>query len=189
MLRLQWVAPHAPEMARLYALRHEVFVLEQRVPVELERDDHDLTADHLAAWREEDGRLVGVLRMLEWEADEAVAPSLLCAVLSDGSGAVPPPQAGEGWDTSACGLTARPAGSGRVAKIGRVAVPQDMRGRGIAAAMMREALERARSQGFDEAYLHAQWDARGLYERLGFVPEGDTFDDAGILHIAMRRRL
>ena len=90
MLRLQWVAPHAPEMARLYALRHEVFVLEQRVPVELERDDHDLTADHLAAWREEDGRLVGVLRMLEWEADEAVAPSLLCAVLSDGSGAVPP---------------------------------------------------------------------------------------------------
>ncbi len=26
------------------------------------------------------------------------APSLLCAVLSDGFGAVPPPQAGEGWD-------------------------------------------------------------------------------------------
>ena len=26
------------------------------------------------------------------------APSLLCAVLTDGSGAVPPPQAGEGWD-------------------------------------------------------------------------------------------
>jgi predicted GNAT family N-acyltransferase len=150
MLRLQWVAHHEPEMARLYALRHEVFVLEQRVPVELERDDHDLTADHLAAWREEDGRLVGVLRVVA--------------------------------------LPSSPPAS-KVAKIGRVAVPQDMRGRGVAAAMMREALERARSQGFDEAYLHAQWDARGLYERLGFVPEGDTFDDAGILHIAMRRRL
>jgi hypothetical protein len=32
------------------------------------------------------------------------APSLLLATRSRGSGAVPPPQAGEGWDISACGL-------------------------------------------------------------------------------------
>lgn len=44
------------------ALRHEVFVREQAVPEELERDEHDPEALHLlATW---DGRPVGTARML-----------------------------------------------------------------------------------------------------------------------------
>jgi predicted GNAT family N-acyltransferase len=35
--------------AKAYALRHAVFVVEQGVPAELERDEHDETAFHLVA--------------------------------------------------------------------------------------------------------------------------------------------
>jgi predicted GNAT family N-acyltransferase len=35
--------------AKAYALRHAVFVVEQGVPAELERDEHDETAYHLVA--------------------------------------------------------------------------------------------------------------------------------------------
>ena len=37
----------AQDMAAVYALRHEVFVVGQDVPVELERDELDAAADHV----------------------------------------------------------------------------------------------------------------------------------------------
>jgi predicted GNAT family N-acyltransferase len=43
-------------------LRHEVFVVGQGVPAELEQDDRDATADHVVAYR--DDRLVGTGRLL-----------------------------------------------------------------------------------------------------------------------------
>lgn len=50
------------DLPTCWALRHEVFVEEQAVPAELERDEHDATALHLlATW---DGRPVGTARML-----------------------------------------------------------------------------------------------------------------------------
>ena len=33
--------------------------------------------------------------------------------------------------------------------------------------------------------LHAQRSAQGFYHRLGFVTEGEPFEEAGIGHIAM----
>ncbi len=51
-----------PLRAEAYALRHRVFVEEQRVPVELERDAHDATAFHVVAL--EDGRCVGTGRLV-----------------------------------------------------------------------------------------------------------------------------
>jgi predicted GNAT family N-acyltransferase len=49
-------------MPAVLRLRHEVFVIEQAVPVELERDEFDDTATHLAALR--DGEVVGTLRIV-----------------------------------------------------------------------------------------------------------------------------
>ncbi len=50
------------DLETCWALRHEVFVEEQGVPLELERDEHDATALHfLATW---DGRPVGTERVL-----------------------------------------------------------------------------------------------------------------------------
>ena len=75
------------------------------------------------------------------------------------------------------------------AKIGRVAVLREARGRGLGLALMRAVLDEAQQQGFTEAVLDSQTYAIPFYERLGFVAEGDEFDDAGIPHFLMRRRL
>jgi predicted GNAT family N-acyltransferase len=72
------------------------------------------------------------------------------------------------------------------AKIGRVAVAAAARGHGIARAMMLFAMEFARRQGEQRLYLTSQSDKVGLYEKLGFKPFGEQFEEAGIPHLAMK---
>lgn len=50
------------ERAAAFALRHEVFVVEQGVPIELELDEDDETALHLVAF--DDDRLAGTCRVV-----------------------------------------------------------------------------------------------------------------------------
>jgi predicted GNAT family N-acyltransferase len=57
----------AEERAAAYALRHEVFVVEQRVPPDLERDPQDEGADHAGAW-DRSGRLVATGRLVRLDA-------------------------------------------------------------------------------------------------------------------------
>ena len=85
--------------------------------------------------------------------------------------------------------TARLLDKHGLAKIGRVAVLQEARGCGLGLLLMRAVLEEARRQGFTESVLDSQTYAIPFYERLGFVAEGEEFDDAGIPHYLMRRRL
>lgn len=75
------------------------------------------------------------------------------------------------------------------AKIGRVAVRQEARGRGLGRVLMQAVLDEARRQGFGSAVLDSQTYAIPFYARLGFVAEGDEFDDAGIPHRLMRLAL
>lgn len=85
--------------------------------------------------------------------------------------------------------TARLLDKHGLAKIGRVAVRREARGRGLGLILMQAVLDEARRQGFTEAVLDSQTYAIPFYERLGFVAEGEEFDDAGIPHYLMRRRL
>ncbi len=85
--------------------------------------------------------------------------------------------------------TARLVDKHGVAKIGRVAVVKDARGRGLGLRVMEAMLEEARRQGFGNAMLDSQTYAIPFYEKLGFAAEGEEFDDAGIPHRLMRRRL
>ena len=71
-------------------------------------------------------------------------------------------------------------------KIGRVAVHQAFRGRGIAKAMMLAAMDHAKAQGRDRFYLTAQSDKLAMYEKLGFAAYGPEFQDGGMPHRAMR---
>lgn len=71
-------------------------------------------------------------------------------------------------------------------KIGRVAVRQSFRGRGIAGALIAAAMDHARARGQDRFYLTAQSDKLGFYEKLGFVAFGPEFFDGGMPHRAMR---
>ena len=50
------------DMDAVFALRHEVFVVSQGVPVELERDEIDPLCDHAVALR--DGVVVGTARLV-----------------------------------------------------------------------------------------------------------------------------
>ncbi|MGJ4964959.1 GNAT family N-acetyltransferase [Bradyrhizobium sp. HKCCYLRH3061] len=131
-----------PLMSEVYALRRRVFVVEQGVPEELEVDDDDRRAIHLAALS--DGLVIGTLRIL----------------LHD-----------------------------RAAKIGRMAVSASSRKRGVGRELMEFAAATASRRGADEIVLGAQVTARGFYERLGYSAEGSAFDDAGIPHVMMRRKL
>ena len=72
--------------------------------------------------------------------------------------------------------------------LGRVAVMQEERGKGYGDLVMRMLIRRAFEEGYDTQYIHAQVQARGFYEKLGFVACGDEFDEAGIPHISMRRQ-
>jgi predicted GNAT family N-acyltransferase len=90
---------------------------------------------------------------------------------------------------------ARPIGAGRLVlmdgygKVGRMSVLKEQRGTGVGAAVL-AALEReAASRGLPEARLSAQLTAQAFYERNGYVAYGDVYDDVGIPHIDMKKRL
>jgi predicted GNAT family N-acyltransferase len=89
-------------------------------------------------------------------------------------------------------IAGQPMGTGRLSpdgKIGRMAVLQPWRKRGVGAALLHALIEQARQRGMPECYLHAQVSALDFYLRHGFVAEGEEFDEAGIRHQAMRLRI
>ena len=76
-----------------------------------------------------------------------------------------------------------------VAKIGRMAVTQSMRGSQIGRAVLDALMSTARERGDREVLLHAQTSAAPFYARNGFVERGERFDEAGITHVEMMRAL
>lgn len=86
--------------------------------------------------------------------------------------------------------TARAYTDGAAIRIGRIAVLPEGRGKGLGRDMLLTALNHGAAQGFTAAVLDAQLHAIAFYEGLGFVAEGEEFDDgSGILHRRMRRAL
>ena len=132
----------ADELRAALDLRHEVFCVEQGVPVAADRDGHDDEAAHLVA--ELDGRVVGTCRLLL---------------------------------------------DGRVARLGRMAVSRDVRGRGVGGLLLAESDRLAAANGAGRILLHAQVAARGVYDRAGYVPVSGVFVEEGIEHLTMEKRL
>jgi len=73
--------------------------------------------------------------------------------------------------------------------IGRVAVVRDWRGHGVGTALMLCLIDWARSRGDAQVIVNAQVAAMPFYERHGFAASGDVFEEAGIAHRVMTRRL
>jgi predicted GNAT family N-acyltransferase len=87
-----------------------------------------------------------------------------------------------------------PCGTGRVifeapglAKIQRMAVIDDARGKGVGVALLRFLEDEARVRGATRFTLDAQVQARPFYEKAGYTAFGSIFDDARIPHIQMRK--
>jgi predicted GNAT family N-acyltransferase len=76
-----------------------------------------------------------------------------------------------------------------VAKIGRMAVVQTMRGSRVGRSVLDALLKAARARGDREVVLHAQLSAAPFYARAGFSERGEVFEEAGIPHVEMARSL
>lgn len=74
-------------------------------------------------------------------------------------------------------------------KVGRMAVRRDARGRGAGAAVLAELERIAGERGLATVVLHAQVSAESFYLRHGYAAEGPRFEEAGIEHVCMTKRL
>jgi len=83
-------------------------------------------------------------------------------------------------------------GTGRLlpdGHIGRMAVLEEWRRRGVGAALLEKLIEKAKERGHKEVLLSAQVHALEFYRRHGFNPLGEIYEEAGIPHRSMRRTL
>jgi predicted GNAT family N-acyltransferase len=78
---------------------------------------------------------------------------------------------------------------GSTARLGRLAVESEERGRGVAGAILAEASRVAREVAAERISLHAQTYAKSLYSRAGYEESGEPFEEEGIEHVAMEKRL
>lgn len=154
-------ADYRVDFADLRAVRETVFVREQSVPIEEEWDALDPDCVHAIA-RDTDGSPIGTGRL------------------------VPPEAVVHGWTARESGAAAPDSAE---ARIGRMAVLRDWRGRGVGAALLTALMDEARRRGWPEVGLHAQVSAIDFYAAHGFEPYGERFREAGIEHQSMRRRL
>jgi 8-oxo-dGTP pyrophosphatase MutT (NUDIX family) len=101
----------------------------------------------------------------------------------------------DGSDTNAIHVVAfrgpEPIATGRLrpdqARLGRMAVRREERGRGLGAELLRQLLRETVRAGIPLVKLHAQERAIGFYRRFGFKEEGRRFEEAGIAHQRMFR--
>jgi len=70
-----------------------------------------------------------------------------------------------------------------------MAVLPDQQGKHFGKHLLEEVITFCKQQGFKEIILHAQLTAKGFYDKLGFTPFGEEFEEAGIQHISMMKTL
>ena len=106
----------------------------------------------------------------------------------------------DGLDATATHLLAyldeRPVGTARIrylerqtAKIERLAVLSTARGLGIGKKLMVKALDVAQENNTQDVVVNAQEYVKALYQQLGFEQVEERFEEAGIVHIKMIKRL
>ena len=151
MSQVQVVPVEGPgDLAAAMAIREVVFIEEAAIPLEIERDDLDVSAFHVLAIL--GGHAIGTGRLVD--SDET-----------------PPGESGV-WK-----------------RIGRMAVLAKHRKAGAGRAILEVLEARARESKARGIVLHAQVHAQKFYEHLGYTPFGDVFEEAGIPHIRMWKKL
>jgi len=78
---------------------------------------------------------------------------------------------------------------GKTGKVERVAVLADRRGEGWGRRLMDCLETTARESGLETLKLHSQTHAADFYEHLGYRQRGEEFEEAGIPHVEMAKRL
>lgn len=134
--------------------------------------------------------------LADWASDQAAIRAVRNRVFSDEQG-IDQALDFDGRDRECVQVLAR-LGDGRVVgtarmlpdgHVGRIAVLEGWRGRGVGTRLVECLTRVARARGFDEIYLHSQSQAAGFYARLGYETRGEPFTEAGIEHVMMVRKL
>ncbi len=76
-----------------------------------------------------------------------------------------------------------------VIRMMQVAVDAKHQGLGVGRFMVEYAEERARDAKYKTLIMHAMLNVIGFYEKLGFVQEGDIFEERGITFAKMVKQL
>ena len=74
-------------------------------------------------------------------------------------------------------------------KMRQVAVEPSVQGQGLGSLLVAFAETHASTEGFEAITLHARLAAAPFYDRLGYVREGEVFEEVSIPHIKMSKRL
>jgi predicted GNAT family N-acyltransferase len=136
------------------------------------------------------------VELMTWEQAQPVAGPLRFAIFV-GEQNVPAGIELDDLDAScvhavAYDVDGKAIGTGRLlpdGQIGRMAVTMEWRRRGIGAEILAALIGEARKRGHAEVVLSAQLQAAEFYREQGFVAEGKVYEDAGILHQKMRRKI
>jgi predicted GNAT family N-acyltransferase len=79
--------------------------------------------------------------------------------------------------------------SGSWARVGRMAVLQANRKGGVGSKILTALEAEARRRGVNGIMLHAQLIALDFYKRHGYLPMGAVFEEAGMPHLMMQKKL
>jgi predicted GNAT family N-acyltransferase len=82
-----------------------------------------------------------------------------------------------------------PSETGKWGRVGRMAVLAAYRHTGVGVGILTRLEEEARAKGLAGIVLHAQLHARGFYEKVGYTAFGPTFDEVGVAHVAMLKKI
>lgn len=126
-----------------FYVRKKVFVDEQGVPITLEIDEYDQTANHFIVYIDENPIGAGRIR----EINKGIA------------------------------------------KVERVCILQEFRGKHLGSLIMEELEKYARSENMTKIVLNAQSYAVPFYEKLGYAVTSPEFMDADIPHRAMEKEI
>ena len=140
-----------------------------------------------------------IIKIAELPRDFSAVRSVRAAVFQSEQG-IEPELDFDGKDETSDQIIAyindRPIGTARIrylddrtAKIERLAVLPIVRGKGIGKLIMEKAIELAAQKKMQEVVIHSQEYIQGLHQKLGFEPEGAVFEEAGIPHVKMRKKL
>jgi predicted GNAT family N-acyltransferase len=76
-----------------------------------------------------------------------------------------------------------------VVTLQRMAVLNEYRGNGYGRDVMGTIEKFATLNQFSEIILHAQVTANGFYAKMGYIAWGNEFEEAGIKHISMKKKI
>ncbi|MBW4635923.1 MAG: GNAT family N-acetyltransferase [Iphinoe sp. HA4291-MV1] len=140
-----------------------------------------------------------IVRVADWHKDFSAIQAIRKSVFQEEQG-VDPNLDFDGEDETSQQLIAylngEYVGTARIryfdrntAKIERLAVLPVARGYGIGKKIMEKALEIIANRNIPEVVVNAQEYVKSLYQQLGFQQEGEVFEEAGIRHVTMRKKL